>query len=97
MATITAFEIKNIPAEEMMELLRELRACEAARSWAEGKDLATIWSTCPHGLWMLWLIRQQVYKEGWPMREHFDLAYRDCTGDISGYADIVRKHFMVSQ
>lgn len=39
----------------IQEKLVELRACEDARKWAEGKTMQEIWDTCHRGDWMLWL------------------------------------------
>ncbi len=37
------------------DLIR-LGACEKARIWADDKDEAVIWATCPHTEWMFWWI-----------------------------------------
>jgi hypothetical protein len=35
--------------------LKELRACEDARAWAQGKSWQEIYTTCKRGDWLLWL------------------------------------------
>ena len=52
-------------AEEVAQLLRNLGACIEARKWAEGKDLATIWSTCDQPDWLLWLVAHKEVQLKW--------------------------------
>ncbi len=42
-------------ATDFAALLRRLNACEDARRWAAGKGLATAWTECQRGDWLLWL------------------------------------------
>ena len=37
-------------------------ACDGARAWADGKDLATIWQTCECGDWLEWLLDKCSYE-----------------------------------
>ena len=37
-------------------------ACAEARTWAQGKDLKTVWATCERGDWMEWLLDACGYK-----------------------------------
>jgi hypothetical protein len=39
-------------------LLRELRACDEAQKWAQGKSWSEIHATCHRGDWLLWLFKK---------------------------------------
>ncbi len=43
--------------------LLRLGACDEARDWVSGKDLATAWSTCTRPDWMLWLLDALGYDD----------------------------------
>ncbi len=60
------------------QLLIDLRACSAARAWAEGMDLKTAWDTCEHGDWLLWLSGRMADKPGWPTRKAIVSVACDC-------------------
>ena len=74
-------------AEEVAQLLRNLGACIEARKWAEGKDLATIWSTCDQPDWLLWLVARMEGKPGWPARQQIVLVACDCEELAAHYAE----------
>ena len=65
-------------AEEFAKLLKELKACSAARTWAKGKDLNEVWETCPRGDWMLWLAERMMNVKGWPTPMQVVLATCAC-------------------
>jgi hypothetical protein len=48
-------------AERFDGLLEKLYACEEARLWCAGKNLATAWETCQRGDWMKWLLVEMGY------------------------------------
>jgi hypothetical protein len=41
--------------------LTENKACEPARTWAEGKTLPEVWSQCENGDWLMWLLNKAGY------------------------------------
>ena len=45
-------------AQRLQDKLKELRACEEAYEWAEGKTIQEVWETCHRGDWMLWLFKR---------------------------------------
>ncbi|MBS1805189.1 MAG: hypothetical protein JST28_17655, partial [Acidobacteria bacterium] len=65
-------------ALEFKKLLRKLYACDEARQWASGKDLADAWATCPRVDWMLWLLAKMADQPGWPTRQQIILLACDC-------------------
>ena len=48
-------ENKLIKMENLKQKLLELKACNEAIAWSEGKTINEVWETCPRGDWMLWL------------------------------------------
>lgn len=46
----------NLTVDQFATLLEKLDACQEARDWAKGKDLATAWTSCHQGDWLLWLL-----------------------------------------
>ena len=58
--------MKTVPqdAKGFAQWLVEHEACSEAREWATGKDLRTVWDTCPRGAWLEWLLDKARYK--WP-------------------------------
>lgn len=65
-------------SQEFSNLLRSVRACDSAREWAEGKDLATVWATCERGDWLLWLVGRMADNPGWATRKQVVLAACSC-------------------
>ena len=65
-------------ATEVHELLTGLGACFDAKTWAKGKDLHTIWTTCDRGDWLLWIAGKMADKDGWPTRKQLVLAACAC-------------------
>lgn len=45
-------------AQQLQDKLIQLKACEPAIEWANGKDLETAWNTCERGDWMIWLLTE---------------------------------------
>ena len=74
----------NVP--KFKQLLSELRACSAAREWAEGKDLKTAWDTCERGDWLLWLAGRMADKPGWATRKAIVSVACDCAELALPYA-----------
>jgi hypothetical protein len=64
--------------KEFMALLNTLHACKEAKEWALGKDLHSVWTTCKHGDWLLWLCGKMVDKPNWPTRKQLVLAACNC-------------------
>jgi hypothetical protein len=48
--------LPNLSANKFSTLLLNLRACESASIWAEGKDFYEVWNECQRGDWMIWLL-----------------------------------------
>ena len=48
-------ENKLIKMENLKQKLLELKACNEAIAWSNGKNINEVWETCPRGDWMLWL------------------------------------------
>jgi hypothetical protein len=65
-------------ATEFTKLLRDLGACSEARSWAKGKDLHEVWTSCERADWLLWLAGRMADKPGWPTRKQIVLAACAC-------------------
>ena len=65
-------------ALKFMQLLRKLRACEEARTWAKGKDLHEVWTSCDCADWLLWLAGRMADEPGWPTRKQIVLAACAC-------------------
>ncbi len=74
----------NVP--KFKQLLSELRACSAAREWAEGKDLKIAWDTCERGDWLLWLAGRMADKPGWATRKAIVSVACDCAELALPYA-----------
>ena len=74
----------NVP--KFKQLLSELRACSAAREWAEGKDLKTAWDTCERGDWLLWLAGRMADKPGWATHKAIVSVACDCAELALPYA-----------
>ncbi|HEY0701166.1 MAG TPA: hypothetical protein VGD60_00215 [Candidatus Acidoferrales bacterium] len=73
-------------AQDFLQLLRRLGACSEAVTWAKGKSLGEVWSTCERADWMLWLCGRMVGTDGWPTRQEVVLAACSC-------AETVLHHF----
>lgn len=43
---------------KFQDYLKEIEACEEARSWNGKRDLQTCWQECDRGDWMLWLMKK---------------------------------------
>ena len=65
-------------ALKFMQLLRKLGACEEARTWAKGKDLHEVWTSCDRADWLLWLAGRMADEPGWPTRKQIVLAACAC-------------------
>lgn len=48
--------VKNMSAAKVQAFIRRRSACWSATEWQKGKDLRTIWRTCPNPGWLLWFI-----------------------------------------
>src|SRR3990167_4379362 len=42
--------------KNLLKKLLDLRACEAAVKWTNGKDLETAWKKCERADWLIWFI-----------------------------------------
>jgi hypothetical protein len=62
---------------EFKNRLIELRACEDAIKWAEGKTAKDAWEQCERGDWLLWWAQ----KEGTPLQE-LTLAKARCAKTV---------------
>jgi len=49
---------QTMNAQQLQDKLIQLKACEPAIEWANGKDLETAWNTCERGDWMIWLLTE---------------------------------------
>lgn len=59
-----------LPAQELY-FLQKHRACADSREWlneSQVTDLATAWSVCPRGDWMIWLLVRSSYQNGRTLR-----------------------------
>ena len=65
-------------ATEFKKLLTKLGACREAVEWAKGKNLKTVWETCEHGDWLLWLVGNMVGTTNWPTHKQVVLAACAC-------------------
>ena len=45
-------------AKEFKELLQNLKACEEAVKWADGKSWEEAYEECERGDWLLWLFQK---------------------------------------
>ena len=48
---------------KMDELLIELRACRAAKEWAQGKTFEEVYTTCERGDWLCWLFAKTNHED----------------------------------
>ena len=48
---------------KMDELLIELRACRAAKEWAQGKTFEEVYTTCERGEWLCWLFAKTNHED----------------------------------
>jgi hypothetical protein len=63
-------------AKETYRNLRASGACPNGLKWAKGKDLETIWNTCPHAAWLLWLLTR-LRIDGFHMVPDADICWLD--------------------
>jgi len=61
-------EVAMVTDRGLSRTLRRLGACEEARDWAQGKNLATAWVTCNRPDWMLWLLDEVGYRDDRTLR-----------------------------
>ena len=68
--------------------LLELKACEEARIWAQGKTWKEIFETCHRGDWLLWLFKKTIPDD----EEHLKLLTR-----AKAHCALTVRHLMKDQ
>jgi Fe-S cluster biosynthesis and repair protein YggX len=68
--------------------LLELRACDEARIWAQGKTWKKIFETCHRGDWLLWLFKKTMPDD----EEHLKLLTR-----AKAHCALTVRHLMKDQ
>ena len=68
--------------------LTSLGACLGALNWVYEGNYTTLpraWRECPRADWLIWLVKKNVGKPGWPTRKDVALAECDCAETVLKY------------